>query len=75
MLNAYYLPGANVSEILYPSITPVNTFWVIFNNYFGTNLDLLPDKNYVLLDERNPYYKYVQVAEMLRERNYEKNEI
>lgn len=40
-LNAYLLPGA--SKSLYPTITPVNTFRVIFNNYFGQNLQLLDD--------------------------------
>jgi hypothetical protein len=40
-LNAYFLPGANTS--LYSTITPVNTFRVIFNNYFGQNLQLLDD--------------------------------
>ena len=40
-LNAYFLPGA--SESLYSTITPVNTFRVIFNEYFGQNLQLLDD--------------------------------
>ena len=40
-LNAYYLPG--VDAAFYPTITPVNTFRVIFNTYFGQNLELLED--------------------------------
>jgi hypothetical protein len=40
-LNTYFLPGANAS--LYSTITPVNTFRVIFNNYFGQNLQYLDD--------------------------------
>jgi len=40
-LNAYFLPGA--SKSLYSTITPVNTFRVIFNDYFGQNLQLLDD--------------------------------
>jgi hypothetical protein len=40
-LNVYFLPGASVS--IYPTITPVNTFRVIFNSYFGQNLELLDD--------------------------------
>ena len=39
------LPGGG-AEILYPSITPVNTFRVIFNRYLGTDLDMLDDINY-----------------------------
>jgi hypothetical protein len=45
ILNAYYFPDQNY-EKLYPTITPVNSFRVIFNTYFGTELPLLEDKNY-----------------------------
>ena len=45
ILNAYYLPGAKTEE-LYSDITPVNTFRVIFNEYFGANFPLLEDRNY-----------------------------
>jgi hypothetical protein len=44
ILNAYYLPGHESD--LYPSITPVNSFRVVFNNYFGANLPLLEDVSY-----------------------------
>jgi hypothetical protein len=40
-LNVYYLPGANAP--IYSTITPVNTFRIIFNSYFGQNLPLLKD--------------------------------
>ena len=40
-LNVYFLPGADTA--LYSTITPVNTFRVIFNKYFGQNLQLLND--------------------------------
>ena len=42
-LNVYYFPDNN--EGLYPTITPVNTFRVIFNKYFGQNYPMLPDKS------------------------------
>ncbi|OGO60522.1 MAG: hypothetical protein A2032_01310 [Chloroflexi bacterium RBG_19FT_COMBO_49_13] len=45
ILSAYYFPNGMTNQ-LYPSISPVNTFRVIFNTYFGTNLDILPDINY-----------------------------
>jgi hypothetical protein len=45
ILNAYYFPDGIIDQ-LYPSITPVNTFRVIFNTYFGTNYPLLPDSVY-----------------------------
>lgn len=46
ILNAYYLPDASGMAMLYPSISPVNSFRVIFNAYFGANLPLLPDTSY-----------------------------
>jgi hypothetical protein len=54
-LNAYYLPGIDVANVLYPSITPVNTFRVILNEYFGQNLPLLADRSYFSpFDEEKP---------------------
>lgn len=46
ILNAYYLPDAG-KDVLYPSITPVNSFRVIFNVLFNTSFELLPDESYV----------------------------
>ncbi len=40
IFNAYYLPGKN-HRGLYPSISPVNTFRLIFNHYLGTAYPLL----------------------------------
>ncbi len=45
ILNAYYLPDGG-SKLVYPTITPVNTFRVIFNAYFGTSFELLKDESY-----------------------------
>ncbi|NIN92641.1 MAG: hypothetical protein GTN76_16480, partial [Candidatus Aenigmarchaeota archaeon] len=39
ILNAYYLPGVDTS-LLYPSITPVNSFRFIFNLYFHAQFEL-----------------------------------
>jgi len=41
ILNAYYFPRGPSG--LYESITPVNTFRLIFNEYFGANHQLLVD--------------------------------
>jgi len=54
ILNAYYLPNVNKS-LLYPSITPVNSFRLIFNLYFDTHLELLPDKTYSFVDKSHIY--------------------
>jgi hypothetical protein len=42
ILNAYYLPNTAKAP-LYDSITPVNTFRIVLNTYFGQNLPLLND--------------------------------
>ncbi|MBL8101848.1 MAG: hypothetical protein JNM02_04910 [Anaerolineales bacterium] len=44
ILNAYYLPG--YEDRLYPNISPVNTFRLIFNSYFGGSYEMLEDKSY-----------------------------
>lgn len=44
ILNAYYMPDH--SESLYPTISPVNSFRVLFNSYFGQEYPLLEDKSY-----------------------------
>jgi hypothetical protein len=45
ILNAYYLPNGG-SEKIYSTITPVNTFRLIFDTYFGGNYGLIPDVSY-----------------------------
>jgi hypothetical protein len=44
ILNAYYFPKPQPK--LYPSMTPVNNFRLIFNTYFGASLPYLPDRSY-----------------------------
>lgn len=45
ILNAYYLPAGN-AQALYPTISPVNSFRVVLNKYFGAALPLLEDVSY-----------------------------
>lgn len=45
ILNAYYFPGGG-SRLLYDSITPVNSFRIMLNYYFGQNLPLLVDESF-----------------------------
>lgn len=54
ILNAIYLPDGDTS-VLYPSISPVNTFRVIFNRYFSADLELLPDRSYAFASQRYQY--------------------
>ncbi len=57
ILNAYYLPGKEneAKKLLHGSITPVNSFRVVFNLYFGTNTKLLDDKVYMIENKQKPY--------------------
>ena len=50
ILNMYYFPGVTDTG-LYPNITPVNSFRVLFNAYFGADLELLPDRSFDQVDE------------------------
>jgi hypothetical protein len=45
ILDAYLLPGGK-NGALYPSITPINSFRVVFNTYFGAGYPLVPDESY-----------------------------
>jgi hypothetical protein len=45
ILNAYYFPDQDYT-LLYPSITPVNSFRVLLNQFFGQDYALLPDRHY-----------------------------
>ena len=49
ILNAYYLPGIQ-PDIFYSTISPVNTFRVVFNEYFNGKYELLPDISYSITD-------------------------
>jgi Sulfatase len=54
ILNAYYLPGVD-ENVLYPSISPVNSFRVVFNTYFDTKLPLLPDRTIRHVSDLQPF--------------------
>jgi hypothetical protein len=43
ILNAYHLPGST-PEWVYEGITPVNSFRLVFNRYFGTLYSYAPDR-------------------------------
>ena len=45
ILNAIHLPGDS-GPVLYPSISPVNTFRLVFNQYFGGEYEVLEDTSY-----------------------------
>ena len=61
-LSAFFLPGKE-NEMVYPTISNVNTFRLIFNLYFNMDYKLLEDKSYFSwwpansyrMEEINPY--------------------
>jgi hypothetical protein len=65
ILNAYHLPGVDAEEAgLYPSITPVNSFRVVLNAYFGTDLPLLPDRIFAHRSQQR-FYDFFEVTDEL----------
>lgn len=56
--SAYYLPGKDPS-VLPEDMSAVNTFRFIFNEYFGTDYELLENKNY--LDNKKQPYVFIEV--------------
>lgn len=61
ILNAFHTPGG-VDLGLYEDITPVNTFRKVFNTYFGTDLEQLPDRIHVYGNGKEPY-RFTDVTE------------
>jgi hypothetical protein len=56
ILNAYHIPGVDPEAAgLSPAVSPVNSFRVVFNAYFGTDLPLLPDEIYIFDQQSNLY--------------------
>jgi hypothetical protein len=54
ILNAYHLPCAGARD-LYPHVTPVNSFRIVFNTCFGTALPILPDRVIRHASDVRPY--------------------
>jgi len=60
ILNAYYVPE-ETKKLLYPDITPVNSFRIIFNSLFDGQFEILDDKSYFAIWKKP--YKFVDVSE------------
>jgi hypothetical protein len=77
ILNSYYLPGVEIDKVLYPSITPVNSFRLILNTYFGTGLGILSDRSYIFQEQgptvpngylynwKKPIEKFIDVTDII----------
>lgn len=64
IFNAYYVPCGG-QERLYSSISPVNTFRLVFNLCLGSNFELLDDKGYYS-EYDTPYY-FLDVTDEVRQ--------
>ena len=53
-LNAYYFPNEKKNK-LYDNISPINTFRIIFNEYFDSDFELLDDRYYWMKSDKKPY--------------------
>jgi hypothetical protein len=62
ILNAYYFPDKNNN--LYDDISPVNSFRLILNDYFGFSLDLLEDKAFY--STNSDYNEKSEVTQSIR---------
>lgn len=61
IFQAYYFPPGDKVPV-YDTISPVNTFRVLFNYYFGTDHELLPDQTFFPVGE--PYkYQFLDVSQ------------
>lgn len=65
ILNAYLLPDNQAKNMLYPTITPVNTFRIILSQYFDENYKMLEDRTYFSIWPKP--YKFIDVT---KEVNY-----
>jgi hypothetical protein len=59
ILNAYYLPSVQMDQVLYPSISPVNSFRIVLNKYFDQDLPILEDRSYYAPEEMRTDLKLV----------------
>ena len=63
ILNAYRVPPL-LRERLYPSITPVNSFRLLFQTLFNSPFEPLPDKSY--LSTWNAPYNFVDMTDVIK---------
>jgi Sulfatase len=63
ILNAYYFPEGKY-DLLYPSVSPVNSFRIIFNTFFGSDYPLLQNRNYFIPHARP--YDFIDVTDRAR---------
>ena len=66
ILYAMRVPGADLDAAgFHDAITPVNTFRLIFNARFGTDLPLLPDRTWAH-EDLSHFYDFFEITDRLR---------
>ncbi len=68
ILNAVYLPDID-RQVFYDSISPVNTFRIIFKEYFNGDFELLPDKSYYSKAARPYDFQLVEKSQLVHIRS------
>ena len=66
-INAIYFPNRH-GDLAYDEISNVNTFRIIFNEYFNSNFELLEDK-YFWMESGDPPFKIIDVTEIIKNGN------
>jgi hypothetical protein len=61
------VPGADLDAAGFTQdVTPVNTFRIIFNARFGTDLPMLPNRSWAHTD-LNHFYDFFEITDRLRQ--------
>ena len=63
-INYILLPDKNENP-LYNTTTPVNTFRVLFNDYFNTNFEILEDR--IFFSAYDKPYNFIDVTHLFRD--------
>ena len=63
ILNAYFFPNGTY-DLLYPSVSPVNSFRIVLNTFFGEDYELLPDRHYFIPHGRP--YDFIVVTDRVK---------
>ena len=65
ILHALHLPGVTASD-LPADLTPVNTFRFVFNHYFGTKFELLPNRVFFSTYDKNS--RMIELTALMHDR-------
>jgi hypothetical protein len=61
IFNAYYFSDQRAQQTLYPSISPVNSLRVVFDQFLGQPMELLPDRSFYSASARP--FDFIDVTE------------